>query len=376
MKIAFFVHGYLPWDVYGVPRHIERLGSYLAERGHQVYVITVGRPNLPKVEKPKTNLNIYRTSYVDIRSKRFRSLWSLSFYTFGSMLEASRLIKKEGIQILHGHTIQYGGLQSALVSKITGKPCVITIHGSGLDLHSEKRMPQRLKFLYCADYVICQKMSAVEKLMNWGFPRKKIIFLTEGCVDIKKFKPIESKMPKNYSVITFVGRMTAFKGPHILLEAIPHILSKNPNVVVQFVGEGELKGYLVAKAKFMGVTNRVKFLGFRNDVNEILRNSDVCVSLSPYENFTDFALLEAMATGVPVVVTDVGETKAIVKNEETGLLAKCEPKDVAEKITRILDDKELAQKLSRNERELIVNEYSLEIFGKKHEEIYRRILQK
>lgn len=374
MKIAFFVHGYLPWDAYGVPRYVERLGSYLADRGHQIYVITVGRPNLPKFEKPKTNLTIYRTSYIDIPSKRLRPFWSSAFYTVSSLLEASRLVNKEGIQILHGHTVQWGGLQSILVSRLTAKPCIITIHGVGLDRYPKRQMPWYLRPFYWANVIICQKTSAARKLKSWGLPEKKLILLT-GFVNTERFRPAENRSLKGLFVVSFVGRMTAFKGPQTLLEAVPYVLSKHPNTIFQFVGEGDLKEYLMRKAVSMDIVNHVKFLGFRTDVDEILRNSDVSVSLSPYENVSDFALLEAMATGVPVVATDVGETRTIVKDGEIGLLAKCNPIDIAEKIIRVMDDRALAYRLSRNEKELIVKDYSLDAFGRNHEEIYWNLIK-
>jgi len=374
MKIAFFVHGYLPWDAYGVPRYVESLGSYLTHRGYQVYIIAVGRPNLPKIEKPKSNLTVYRTSYIDIPSKRLRPFWSFTFYTVGSLLEASRLVNKEGIQILHGHTVQWGGLQSALVSSITDKPCIITIHGSGLDRYPERRMPQYLRPLRWVNLIICQKTLAARKLKSWGFPEKKVTLLT-GFVDAEKFRPAENRSPKELFVVSFIGRVTAFKGPQLLLEAVPYILSKHPNTIFQFVGEGDSKEYLMGKAKSMGIVNHVKFLGFRTDVDEILKNSDVSVSLSLHENVSDFALLEAMATGVPVVATDVGETRTTVKDGETGLLAKCDPRDIAEKIGRVLNNRELACNLSRNERQLIIKEHSLEVFGKKYEKTYWSVIR-
>jgi len=374
MKIAFFVHGYLPWDAYGVPRYVEQLGDYLAQEGHKIFIFVVGRPNLLKVEKPKPNLTIYRTSYIDMPSKRIKPFWSSVFYTVGSILEASRLVNKEGIQILHGHTYQWGGLQSALVSRVTGKPCIITIHGSGLDAYSEKHMPRHLGFLRLANVIICQKTLAVKKLKSWGFPEKKVILL-KNFVNTEKFRPVEKRSQKELFVVSFIGRMIAFKGPQILLEAVPYILSKYPNTVFQFVGEGILKEHLICKAASMGISNNVNFLGFRTDVDEILKNIDVSVSLSPYENVSDFALLEAMATGVPVIATDVGETRTIVKDGETGLLAKCDSKDVAEKIIRVLDDRNLAYNVARNERQLIVKEHSLEVLGKKYEKIYRSVIQ-
>jgi len=376
MKIAFFVHGYLPWDAYGVPRYVERLGSYLAGRGHQIYVIAVGRPNLPKVEKPKTNLTIYRTCYVDLPSKRLRPFWSFAYYTFGSLLEASKLINKEDIQILHGHTVRWGGLQSALVSRVTHKPFIVTLHGSGLGGYSEIRTPQHLRFLRWADIVICRETSAVRKLISCGFPEKKVILLSEGCIDTEKFRPSENKMPKGPPIVTFVGRLIPFKGPQLLLEAAPHILSRHTNTVFQLVGEGESKDYLMTKARSMGIADHVKFFGLRSDVDKILRSSDVFVSLSPYENIGAFALLEAMSTGIPVVATDVGETRTIVKDGETGLLAKCDSRDIAEKVARVLDDRNLVYNMARNERQLIVKEHSLEVFCKKYETIYGSVIQR
>ena len=373
MKIAFFVHGYLPWDTYGVPRYVERVGGYLAKRGHRVFIFAVGRPNLQKVEKPTSNLTVYRTSYVDIPSKRLRPFWSLAYYTVGSLLEASRVVNKERIQILHGHSIQWGGLQSILVSRLTGKPCIITIHGSGLDRYSKRQMPRYLRPLRRAKVIICQKTSAARKLKSWGFSDKRLILLT-GFVDTERFRPPEDRLPKGLSVVSFVGRLTAFKGPQILLDAVPHVLSKHPNTVFQFVGEGDLKHYLMCKAESMGLANQVKFLGLRNGVDTILKNSDVSVSLSNHENVSDFALLEAMATGVPVVATDVGETRTLVKDEETGLLAKCDSRDVAAKITKVLNDRNLAHNLSRNERQLMVKEHSLEVFGRKYETIHWSVI--
>mgnify|MGYP001077528332 CR=1 FL=1 len=372
MKIALFVHGYLPWDPYGVPRHVQRLASYLADRRHQVYIVTVGRPNLPKIEKKTSNLTIYRTTYIDTPLRRLRPFVSLGSYTLGSLLETSTFIKKKGIQVLHGHTLQWGGLQSALISKVCHTPCVITVHGYGLDKYSGCGMPARLKFLRLADMIICQKTSSARKLLSWGVSAKKIALLT-GPVDTRRFRPPEHAKSQPF-VVTFIGRLTAFKGPQLLLEAVPYILSKHPSTVIQFVGEGELKEHLIRRAGNLTVLENVKFLGFRNDVDEILRSSHVFVSLSPYENSTDLALLEAMATGLAVVASDVGETRTIVRDGETGLLVKFSPIDLADKISSLLEDRELAHTLSRNGRQLVLKKQSLEIFGKEHEEIYERMI--
>jgi glycosyltransferase involved in cell wall biosynthesis len=176
-------------------------------------------------------------------------------------------------------------------------------------------------------------------------------------------------------VVTFVGRITGFKGPQLLLQAIPLILKQYDNVIFQFVGEGDLLEELTQAARDMGLSeDNVRFLGLRMDIPDLLRASSIAVSLSPFENFTDFALLEAMATGLPVVATDVGETRTLVKDGETGLLARPEPEDIANKICNLLEDSRLAGQLGKNARDLIVKEYSLEHFGREHERLYSSIL--
>ena len=262
MRIAFFVHGYLPWDAYGVPRYVDRLANYLADKGHQIFIIVIGRANLPKVEKPSKNIIIYRISYFDFPIKRLIPILSLISYTLGSMLEASRLVKIANIQILHGHTFQWGGLQSALVSRLTGKPCIITLHGQGINGYTERKNPILRSFRW-AKLVICREISATRKILSWGFPKKKVILLPQGCIDIHRFKPAKNEPSKKQFVVTFLGRLIPFKNPHLLLDAAPFILSKHANTVFQFVGEGNLKESLIVKTESMHIDNNVKFLGIK-----------------------------------------------------------------------------------------------------------------
>jgi L-malate glycosyltransferase len=369
MRIAFFVHGYLPWDVYGVPRHIERLSKYLSENGHEIIIIVAGRPNLPRIEK-SGNITIYRMPYIELKSKRFRSSWSILIYTVCCIFLGPKLIKKHKIDVIHGHTVKHGGFQSALVSVITGRPCFVTVHGSGLERYPSKKMPFKLHFLNRTTLIV-QKMSAYKKLEGWHFNGTKV-YLTEGCVDVKKFKP-STEVPKKNNVVTFVGRLTQFKGPDLLIKVAPYVLAKNNDVTFQFVGEGDLKEELMAKVDSLGLEKKIIFLGFRKDVDAIFRKSSVSLHLSPYENFTDFALLEAMCSGVPVVATNVGETSTIVKDGKTGFLVKPDPEDIADKIIKVLEDQHLAKELSENERTLIENNYCLEVFGKKHLELYTQL---
>jgi hypothetical protein len=96
LRIAFFVHGYLPWDKYGVPRYIERLANSLVKRGHKIVIVSAGRWGLKRYEEINSNYKIYRSyGIVPARLSHFvLEIWSLFIYSLWSILEGPRIIKK------------------------------------------------------------------------------------------------------------------------------------------------------------------------------------------------------------------------------------------------------------------------------------------
>lgn len=368
MKIAFFVHGYLPWDVYGVPSYVERLAHYMAKKGHKTAILCVGRPGLPRTQKISDKLMIYRSWYFNPPKilAQIKGLWSLVLYTLWCIMVAPQIVKKEEIDVLHGHTFDYGGIQCLIVSAMTRKSCVITIHGVGLAQNKAEERAQKI-LLHHATLIICQRNFVFEKLLSWGFQKDKVTLIEAGSVDTEKFKPRGGKPSTRKLIVTFVGRLVPFKGPELFLDAIPFILSSYRNVIFQFVGDGPLTRYLIEKSKKMKLESNVRFLGSRSEVNDVLKASDVYVASSPHENFSSLALFEAMSCGLPVVATDVGETKKLIRDKETLLLAKPDPYDIAEKISRLLRDQNLRERLGKNARLLVLEKYSLDALGKDHE---------
>lgn len=376
MKIAFFVYGYLPWDVYGIPRYIDRLTRHLSNIGHKIWIITRRYQKLPKIEKIQENLTIYRTFHINLKPiKRlsfFNHLWDIFFYTFIATIEGCKLIRDNKIQILHGHHLIYGGLQATLTAYLLKRPSLVTIHGSGLDPYSKyKTLPLILRYLnYSNLKIICQKSSAVRILTNWNFKPEKIILL-KAFVDTIQFSPIKKKKHERFKNIVFIGRMIPFKGPELLIDAIPIIIEKIPNVRFIFAGDGELLEILQEKVRALEIENYVRFLGVVDKIEEIYAIADVSVLLSVHENSTDMTLLESMAFGIPVVATRVGETEQIIKDGITGVLVKYDPKDLASKLCKLLQDVEFSKKLGQNARKYLLKEYSLSKFGQIHEGIYR-----
>ena len=142
------------------------------------------------------------------------------------------------------------------------------------------------------------------------------------------------------------------------------------------VGDGVLMDGLKTQVKELGIGNNVKFLGWRYDIPEILSVSDVFVLPSVTECFP-ITILEAMSVGIPVVATKVGGVPEEVSDGETGLLVPSEnPIALAQAITALLDNPELAQNMGKAGREKALQRFGRGTMIKKHEELYEQLAER
>jgi len=121
-------------------------------------------------------------------------------------------------------------------------------------------------------------------------------------------------------VVATVGRLTAIKQHHLFLEVVRRLVADHPALVALIAGDGEMRRELEAAAQRLGIANHVRFLGWRRDLATIYAATDVFLLTSRNEG-TPVALIEAMATGVPGVSTDVGGVKDVINSEDVGRMA-------------------------------------------------------
>jgi len=127
-------------------------------------------------------------------------------------------------------------------------------------------------------------------------------------------------LPAGVPVITTVGRLTAIKQHRLFLDTVKQVALKHPALVALIVGDGELRTDLEAYAGAIGMAERVRFLGWRRDLATVYGATDVFLLTSRNEG-TPVALIEAMATAVPGVSTNVGGVKDVINSPRVGLLA-------------------------------------------------------
>ena len=167
-------------------------------------------------------------------------------------------------------------------------------------------------------------------------------------------------VPPGAPVISTVGRLTAIKQHHLFLEVIARLAPTHPGIIALIAGDGELRTELEAAARQLGIGRQVRFLGWRRDLSTIYAATDVFLLTSRNEG-TPVALIEAMATGVPGVSTNVGGVKDVIDSAEVGLLA---PSDDAEALAaaarQLLADPALREEMGARARERVVKRFGVE----------------
>ena len=173
-------------------------------------------------------------------------------------------------------------------------------------------------------------------------------------------------------VIGTVGRLERVKRLDILLEAVARLERASPVVVA---GEGSCRAALEERARALGLADRVRWLGLRNDAREIHQSFDVYVQSSETEGVSN-AVLEAMALETPVVATAVGGTGELIEDEVHGLLVpKNDPNALARAIARTLDDRVATGVRVANARRRVEAELSFDARTRAVERIYEELMR-
>jgi glycosyltransferase involved in cell wall biosynthesis len=177
-------------------------------------------------------------------------------------------------------------------------------------------------------------------------------------------------------VVLAIGRLSSEKAHIDLLAAFRHLLVINPELKAKLiiVGDGPERKRLEAAAASDGMAERVIFAGQINDVKPYYAAADA-LALPSHSEGSPYVLLEAMAASVAIVATRVGGVPEMVEDEESALLVPARnPQAMAEAISRVLTDKELARRLTLNANALIATRYSPETYVRALVEIYRGII--
>lgn len=203
-------------------------------------------------------------------------------------------------------------------------------------------------------------------------PRERICVVQNG-IDTERFHPPAGDAAAAHEHIVTVGRLVRQKNHHLFLEAAAQLAALRPAARFTIVGDGPLRQDLQHRAEALGIAERVCFAGERTDVEVLLRQATVFWLTSLWEGMPN-VVLEAMASGVPAVVTDVGGTRELIRDGVEGyVVASGKAAPFVEHTARLFEDVALQHALSSAARERALT-FSTARMARRLEDLYDDVL--
>jgi sugar transferase (PEP-CTERM/EpsH1 system associated) len=290
-----------------------------------------------------------------------------------------RLLYRQRPTILHTWMF-HANVPGRVLGRLAGVPIVISSERTMGQEGGLRRWLNRITGPL-PDRVACVSESVAEfAAQTIGIPPAKLAVIPNG-IPLEDFQPgdrsrarVDPGIPLRAVVAGTVGRLQPVKGTSYLLEAWSRLASDHPDAILLLVGGGSQQAALERMSRRLGISERVRFLGDRADVPDLLRGMDVFVLPSLWEGMPN-AALEAMAVGLPVVATAVGGTPEVVVDGVTGLLVPPgDPDALAQSIARLLCDPDLRYKMGQAGRERVVKHFSVGRMVEQTEWLYEQLL--
>ena len=301
-------------------------------------------------------------------------------------LELVREFTKSNIRIIHTHKYK-DTILAAPAAKLCGiRHVVRTVHGlrepfEGLQAFkmSLYETIERMVHRYCIETLIGVS-SQIERKCKEEDVVSSVTCIRNGIdLEGKPFPTDRWRTRRDLGIdpgtclIGTVGRLNPVKGIPHLLEAARILLRQGANVKVLVVGDGSIRLDLMTQTRDMGISENIVFLGHREDTEQLLQAMDIFVLPSLSEGIP-MALLEAMTSSLPVIVSRVGGIPEMVEDEISGLLVNPgDPENLARMCRRVMENHELAERLGRAARERAGTEFSSAIMAQKVAHLYRNL---
>ena len=289
-----------------------------------------------------------------------------------------RLFRQERPDVVHTHS--WGTLYEGLVAaRLASVPHVIHGEHGTLDTRRFNLLAQRWAWRR-ADCVLSVSSRLAERMASEvGYERDRIHVIRNG-IDTARFHPGRRAAARRAlgfgdgdAVIGTVGRLVPVKDQATLLDALGQLRATQRPFKAVIAGDGPLRGPLESRAAALGLSDCLTFLGERADVEDVLAAIDVFTLSSVSEGLSN-TILEAMATGLPVVATRVGGADELVEDGRTGVLvAARDPEALAAQLGRLVGDARLRQSMGAAGRVRAEREFSLERMTADYESMYFRI---
>lgn len=378
-------------DTGGAQEVVRTLAAYLPEAGCRVVVCTFkDGPLRQSIEE----LGVA----VEVLPRRRAGVLNLSGF-LRDMLRIRRalvaLVARHNVTIVQTHLLRV--LDFLVLSLRLSFPQLLifwTIHNYNFALRKDQlprhrwllgpkrwayRLLYRLGARWVSGFVAVSGEVAPAIVQTIGPVQGKISVISNG-VDVRRYtQPVDRTairrrlgLSAEARLLIVVGTLKTQKGHRYLLAALPDVIAQCPDLHLLIVGDGELRGEFEAQARRLGLDDHVHFLGNRGDVPALLAAGDYFVLPSLWEGLP-MALIEAMASGLPVIATEVSGTRQVMIPGETGLLVP--PGDIDRlraALLQLATSPEQARAMGAAARRRVIAAFSAQQQAAEHVALYRR----
>jgi len=292
-----------------------------------------------------------------------------------SRWQLARHLRQQKVQIAHSFDF-YSNLTLVLAARWSRVPVIIGSQRQLGDLLTPaQRRLQRLAFRSC-DAVVCNSQAAAVALKSEGFPESKIRVIG-NAISLDDFVDATPRLPRIPGVprIGMIARMNAYDKNHRgFLGAAAKLHDLFPEMEFVLAGDGPLRREFESSAASLGIADKVKFLGNRQDIPAVLASIDITVVPSESESLSN-VILESMAAGVPVIATRVGGNPELV-DAGRGMLVPSKDMDaLANAVAQLLNAPEVLRSMSSAGRQF-ARQFSTESVTQQYENLYQELLSR
>lgn len=315
---------------------------------------------------------------------KVRILGLKSYHRTTNILKLARLLREKKFHIVHTHG--YFASTFGRAGALIGSRSVIFTHVHSTYHDYTRRHRFIEKFLAgFTDKIICVSKAVQDFVVyDEGIPEGKtcVVYNGSSISDSKEnLMPdrnceVISNLDGKDIVITSVASLTDNKGHHILLDACGKLIAEGKNIRLMIVGDGPRRVKLIEHAMNLGISSKVIFAGHRNNVGALLQRSDIFVLNSIRREGLGIAVIEAMASGLPVIGTSVGGLPEVIADQMNGFIVK--PGDAHElyhALNRLAGDKLLRKQMGLQGRKIYEEKFTPANMIQQIEELYMQLLE-
>jgi glycosyltransferase involved in cell wall biosynthesis len=352
----------------GAERQLYELVKGINRKSFEPMVICLTQGGYWSKEIQKLNIQV-----IELQRRKKRE--------FTRLFKLIRLLKVTKPDIVHTYLFSANsyGRVAAIIARVS---IIIASERSavekGMDTNRLRLYIDKLLSKF-TDAIICNSHKASYNLIeNYSYNSNKVFTICNGISAPPFVDDVESKVNKKSKtkIIGIIGSLYYHKNHKLFLDMVRIILDTydNKNIKFLIIGAGPLKDELERYSKELDIAEYVQFKGMRHDTIELLHSMDIFILTSLYEGMSN-AIMEAMASKLPCVVTGVGGNSELVEDGKTGyVLPQNDSLLLSSKVIDLIKNEDLATKMGLAGYDKINKEFSITNMVKKTEEVYLKLL--